>query len=203
MPLTIAPNMGVVVVPIASITTAQSSFERVTSGNAQLDQMCGSGFFRNSAILVSGATGTGKTLLTTEFLHGGLSRGERCLLFAFEESEEQLMRNAQGWGISLQPYCEAERLAMVCEFPEMASLEDHLVAMQETILTFKPDRVALDSLTALERVATFKSFRDFMISMTSFIKAQGITGFFTVTSPTLFSTTSVTEAQFFDDDGHH
>ncbi|PON11753.1 circadian clock protein KaiC, partial [Candidatus Entotheonella serta] len=115
-PLTVVPNAGIVVVPISSVTLAQpSSSERVTSGNTQLDHMCGSGFFRNSVTLVSGATGTGKT---TEFLNGGLSRGERCLLFAFEESQEQIFRNAQGWGIDFRPYLEDGRLSMVCEYPE-------------------------------------------------------------------------------------
>ncbi|ETW98323.1 MAG: circadian clock protein KaiC [Candidatus Entotheonella factor] len=196
-PLTVVPDAGIVVVPISSITLTQpSSLDRATSGNTQLDQMCGNGFFRNSVTLVSGATGTGKTLLTTEFLNGGLSRGERCLLFAFEESEEQIIRNAQGWGIDFKPHLEDQRLSMVCEYPEIASLEDHLVEMKEAIATFKPERVALDSLTALNRVATPKGFRDFIIGLTSFIKAQEMTGFFTVTSPTLFSTTSVTEAHF-------
>ncbi len=196
-PLTVVPHAGIVVVPISSITLAQpSSSERVTSGNALLDEMCDGGFFRNSVTLVSGATGTGKTLITTEFLHGGLSRGERCLLFAFEESEEQIFRNAQGWGIDFKPHLEQGRLSMVCEYPEVTSLEDHLVKMKETITALKPDRVALDSLTALSRVATLKGFRDFIIGLTSFIKAQGITGFFTVTTPALFHTTSVTEAHF-------
>ena len=60
--------------------------------------MCGGGFFRDSIILVSGPTGTGKTLVTTQFLAGGAESGDRCLLFAFEESREQLFRNALGWG---------------------------------------------------------------------------------------------------------
>ncbi len=196
-PLTVVSHAGIVVVPISSVVLAlPSSSERITSGNAQLDEMCGSGLFRNAVALVSGATGTGKTLLTTEFLHGGLSRGERCLLFAFEESQEQICRNARGWGIDLKPYLDDKRLAMVCEYPEVASLEDHLVSMKETIATVKPDRVALDSLTALARVATLKGFRDFIIGLTAFIKTQGATGFFTVTTPALFHTSSVTEAHF-------
>ncbi len=135
-PLTVVPDAGIVVVPISSVTLAQpSSSERATSGNMQLDQMCGSGFFRNSVTLVSGATGTGKTLLTTEFLNGGLSRSERCLLFAFEESQEQFLRNAQGWGIDFRPHLENKRLSMVCEYPEIASLEDHLVIMYPEIWT--------------------------------------------------------------------
>ena len=56
--------------------------------------MCNGGFFRDSIVLVSGATGTGKTLLVTQFISGGFATNERCLLFAFEESRDQLIRNA-------------------------------------------------------------------------------------------------------------
>ena len=89
------------VIPLAALELKQKSSDvRISSGNAELDQMCGGGFFRDSIILVSGATGTGKTLLSTEFIAGG-HRGRRthCLLFAFEESREQLFRNAAGWGV--------------------------------------------------------------------------------------------------------
>ena len=196
-PFTVVPHTGIVVVSISAITLAQSSSaERISSGNPVMDQMCGGGFFRDSVILVSGATGTGKTLLTTEFITGGLRRGERCLLFAFEESREQLLRNASGWGMNFQPFIEAENLSMVCEYPETASLEDHLIAMQEAIDAFKPERVVVDSLTALDRVSTLKGFREFVVGLTSFVKERQITGFFTAISPTFFGSTSVSETHF-------
>ena len=47
--------------------------------------MTGGGFFRDSIVLASGATGTGKTLMVTEFMSRGCDDDERCLLFAFEE----------------------------------------------------------------------------------------------------------------------
>ncbi len=98
-PFTIIPSEGIVVIPLSSIELKQrSSKVRITSGSSELDRMCGGGFFRDSIILVSGATGTGKTLITTEFIGGGVEHDERCLLFAFEESREQLFRNANGWG---------------------------------------------------------------------------------------------------------
>jgi circadian clock protein KaiC len=155
--------------------------------------MCGGGFFRDSVILVSGATGTGKTLTVTQFLKGGADAGERCLLLAFEESREQLFRNARGWGVSFEEMEREGSLKLLCDYPEVATLEDWLLQIQATIEEFKPKRVALDSLSALERVGTIRAFREFVIGLTSFIKHQEITGLFTSTTPTLMGGTSITE----------
>ncbi|BAQ62920.1 circadian clock protein KaiC [Geminocystis sp. NIES-3708] len=194
-PFTIIPRQGVVVVPLSAIELEQhSSNIRITSGSEELDRMCGGGFFRDSIILVSGATGTGKTLMVTEFMAGGVQNNERCLVFAFEESREQLFRNATGWGVDFQQMEKDGKLKVVCRYPETTGLENHLINMKETIKEFKPNRVAVDSLSALERVSNLKGFREFIIGLTSFIKQQEIGGLFTSTTPTLLGGSSITEA---------
>jgi circadian clock protein KaiC len=75
----------------------------------------------------------------------------------------------------------------------VTGLEDWLLAIQGIIREFKPNRVALDSLSALERVGTVRAFREFVISLTSFIKHQEITGLFTATTPGLMGGASITE----------
>ncbi|HKG90729.1 MAG TPA: circadian clock protein KaiC [Gemmatimonadaceae bacterium] len=193
-PFTIIPGSGLVVIPLSAIQLRQKSSDvRVSSGNAELDTMCGGGFFRDSIILVSGATGTGKTLTVTQFLAGGAAHGERCLLLAFEESREQLFRNAIGWGIDFERMEREGLLRVVCDYPEVAGLEDWLVSIQSIVREFKPQRVALDSLSALERGGTVKAFREFVIGMTSFIKQQEVTGLFTSTTATLMGGSSITE----------
>jgi circadian clock protein KaiC len=193
-PFTIVPDGGLVVIPLSAIELKQKSSDvRITSGNPELDKMCGGGFFRDSVILVSGATGTGKTLTVTQFLNGGTAAGERCLLLAFEESREQLFRNATGWGFDFERMEREGRLRVVCDYPEVASLEDWLLTIQRTVTEFRPSRVALDSLSAIERVGTMKAFREFVIGLTSFIKQQEITGLLTSTTPTLMGGTSITE----------
>lgn len=194
-PFTITGGQGIIVLPLSAIELRQrSSNVRISSGNAELDAMCGGGFFRDSVILVSGATGTGKTLLTTEFISGGAEAGERSLLFAFEESRDQLSRNALSWGVDFEAMEAAGRLKLICVYPESATLEDHLISMKREIETFSPNRVAIDSLSALERVASTKSFREFVISLTSFIKHKELAGLFTATTPELMGGTSVSEA---------
>ena len=194
-PFTITTEQGIVVLPLAGIELRQKSSDiRITSGNKELDNMCGGGFFRDSIILISGATGAGKTLMVTEFIAGGASQGEKCLLLAFEESREQLFRNARGWGINFEKMEEEGKLLVICKYPEVAGLEDHLLSIKESIEFFGPNRVAVDSLSALERVSTIKSFREFVIGLTSFIKHNEIAGLFTSTTGSLMGGTSVTEA---------
>jgi circadian clock protein KaiC len=193
-PFTIVRGTGMVVIPLSAMQLRQRSSDvRITSGNEELDRMCGGGFFRDSVILVSGATGTGKTLTVTQFLQGGVRNGERCLLLAFEESREQLFRNASGWGFDFEAMERDDRLRVVCDYPEVRGLEDWLISVKSLVAEFRPDRVALDSLSALERVGTMKAFREFLIGLTSFIKHQEITGLFTSTTPSLMGGTSITE----------
>ena len=193
-PFTIVPDGGVIVIPLSAMQLSmKSSSVRTTSGNVELDEMCGGGLFQDSVTLVSGATGTGKTLTVTQFLQGGVTSGERCLLLAFEESRDQLFRNATGWGFDFGKMEKEGLLRVICDYPDVSGLEDWLVTIQAAIMDFKPRRVALDSLSALEHVGTTKAFREFVIGLTSFIKHQEITGLFTSTTASLMGGDSITE----------
>ncbi|MBE7172899.1 MAG: AAA family ATPase [Williamsia sp.] len=71
-------HSGIEIIPLERIALTQRSSDiRVTSGNTRLDRMCGGGFFKDSIILVSGATGTGKTLTITEFVKGDSRKSKR------------------------------------------------------------------------------------------------------------------------------
>jgi circadian clock protein KaiC len=185
-PFTILGSQGLVAVPLSSLRLEQqSSMVRVTSGNPAIDEMCGGGFFRDSVTLVSGATGTGKTLLVTNFLAGGVTAGEKAILFGYEESRGQLFRNASGWGVDFARMEADGKLKVFCLYPEAQGLADHLLAIQNLVDEVKPNRIAIDSISALERVAPDAGFREFLISLTSFIKKREIAGLYTATSKSL------------------
>ncbi|MAS56250.1 MAG: circadian clock protein KaiC [Pimelobacter sp.] len=194
-PVTILPNQGLVVITLeGSALNAESSTVRIHSGLEALDEMCNGGMFRDSVSLVSGATGTGKTLLVTEFIDGGASQGERSLIFSFEESRFQLFRNAAGWGRDFETLEASGALRVEAIYPEMRSLEDHLVAIMNAVDEYQPTRIAIDSLSALERISTERSFREFLIGLTSFIKHRQIAALMTATARTLLGGESLTEA---------
>lgn len=194
VPITLVSEQGIVAVPLSSLRLEQqSSTKRVTSGNPELDKMCSGGLFRDSVTLISGATGTGKTLLVTNFLAGGVAAGERALLVGYEESRGQLFRNARSWGVDFETMEAEGRLKVVCLYPEAQSLPDHLLMIRQLVEEFKPDRIAVDSLSALERIAAETGFREFLISLTSFIKKREIAGLCTATNKSLVGGQSASE----------
>jgi circadian clock protein KaiC len=185
-PFTILGSHGLIAVPMSSLRLEQqSSMVRVTSGNPAIDEMCSGGFFRDSVTLVSGATGTGKTLLVTNFLAGGVAAGEKAVLFGYEESRGQLFRNAAGWGVDFAKMEAEGKLKVFCLYPEAQGLADHLLSIKNLVEEIKPNRIAIDSISALERVAPDSGFREFLISLTSFIKKSEIAGLYTATSKSL------------------
>lgn len=193
-PFTINGEDGLVVIPLSSIElTQRSSNTRISSGNLKLDEMCNGGVFRDSIILVSGCTGTGKTLMVCEFLKVAKESGERCMLFAFEESREQLIRNAASWGVDFEKAEQEGTLRIVCRYPEVMSLEDHLILIKREVEAFKPTRVAIDSMSALERVSGGRAFREFIIGVTSYLKSREVATIITNTTDELMGGRSVTE----------
>lgn len=188
---------GISVVPHLDIESGRPmTDERVSLGNAELDAMCDGGVFRESIVLVSGAAGSGKTLLTASFVAAGMAAGERCLVFAFEERREQWYRNARGWGYDFARMARdgTGSLQVVSAFPEVATLEDHLLAIATAIASYRPQRIAVDSLSALQRVATPDAFRKFVVSLSATLKHHGITSLLTSTTPTFLGGSSHTES---------
>ncbi len=179
---TVLAGQGIVVVPVAiHAADYAAATARQSCGIPELDTMFHGGLFERSLWLVAGATGTGKSLLAAQFVAGGARAGQRCLLHSFEESHDQLVRNAAAWGMDFRALEAEGKLRIVAEAPEAASLEDHLQHMKATIDGFEPDRVAIDSLTALQRIATVKSFREYVLGLTFYIKLRALLGMVTST----------------------
>jgi circadian clock protein KaiC len=193
-PFTITRD-GINIFPLGAMQlTQRSSNVRVSSGIKTLDKMCGGGFFKDSIILVTGATGTGKTLLVSKFIENGCANDERAILFAYEESRAQLSRNAHSWGIDFEEMEAKGLLKIICAYPESAGLEDHLQLIKSEIMEFKPARISIDSLSAMARGVSNNAFRQFVIGVTGFAKQEEITGFFTNTTDHFMGSHSITES---------
>jgi circadian clock protein KaiC len=179
---TIDPRDGIVVVPLAFMAPpGQTSLERVSSGNSELDEMCGGGFYRDAIVMLSGPSGTGKTLTSLRFAATAFADGEKCLFRTFDETKGQLSRNAAGWGLDLQEMQASGLLKVVSGYPEEASPEDHFLQLRRAIEEFAPSRLVIDSLSALERAVAPRALFDFVIALVTLLRQNEITTLLTAT----------------------
>jgi circadian clock protein KaiC len=118
----IEPSVGVHVYrraqsrPVVSIDQPTSE-ERLSTGSPAIDRMMDGGIYKGSVTLVSGISGTGKTVLSVQFLTNAIESGHKALLVSLDEHPAQLMRNARSLGFDLQAVVDAGQLFIHYESP--------------------------------------------------------------------------------------
>ena len=172
---------GVSVQPITSLGLQHGvSTERISTGVPRLDLMLGGqGPYRGSSVLVSGTAGTGKSTLAAQFCDAACARGERAIYFAFEESQDQIIRNMASVGMSLGAWVEQGLLQFRCVRPSLFGLEAHLSAMQTEVEKFNPSVVILDPISDLMGVGTGHDVSSMLTRQVDFLKGKGVTAMYT------------------------
>jgi circadian clock protein KaiC len=178
----IIDEQGFSVLPVTSMALRHKvSNEVVSTGVPDLDAMLGiGGYYRGSTILMSGTAGMGKSSFAAALARSACERGERVLYFAFEESEQQIVRNMRSVGIDLQPHLDSGRLRIIAQRPFLYGLEMHLVSMHKEINRFRPAVVVVDPISNLISAGTAREVSAMLTLLIDFLKTEGITGFFTV-----------------------
>jgi circadian clock protein KaiC len=171
----------------------KSSSKKIKTGVQGLDDMGFGGFYESSTTLISGASGTGKTLLGMQFILEGAKRGERGLMLAFEESPEQLMRNADSFKWPWRQYVGSGIVKLISVYPEDHTPEEYIKIIKEMVEKEKPKRFVLDSLSGLERIYKPNKFREFVVGLNAYLKNYGVTSYLTNTTKSLLEIRSITE----------
>ena len=174
-------EQGFSVMPISSLRLEHpASSERVSTGSPRLDTMMGGkGYFRGSSILVTGTPGTGKSSMAAHFVDAACRRGERCIYFAFEESQNQIIRNMRSIGIDLEPWVAKGLLKFQNSRPTMYGLEAHLVAMHKTIDNFQPTIIVVDPISNLVAGTNEAEVKSMLSRLIDYLKIKQITAFCT------------------------
>jgi circadian clock protein KaiC len=126
-----------------------ASDERISSGVPRLDSMLGGGYYKGSAVLLSGAPGTSKTTLCGMFILAACQRGERSLYVSFDESVNEIVRNLKSVSIDLEPYISNGLLYIESIRSSKAGTEEHIGNLRKLIDTHRPLCLVVDPLSAI------------------------------------------------------
>ena len=174
-------RQGFSVMPISSLGLDHpASTERISTGIQRLDTMlAGKGYFRGSSVLVSGTAGTGKSSMAAHFVDAACGRGEHCLYFAFEESQNQIIRNMHSIGIDLGRWVDQGLLQFQNARATLYGLEMHLVVMHKAIDEFNPNLVVVDPISNLVAAASEAEVKSMLSRLIDYLKMKQITAFCT------------------------
>ena len=172
-------DKGISVLPITSAGLRhQTSSDLVPTGVQGLDDMLGAhGYYKGSSILISGASGSGKTIFGSHFADATCARGERCLYFAFEESPGQIVRNVRSVGLDLQKHLDSGLLRFEAARPTLYGFEMHLARMNRDLDEFKPAATVIDPISAFR--GSESEVHSVLLRMVDISKTKGITAVMT------------------------
>lgn len=171
---------GLLLSPLSSINLNHKILKtRVSTGIPTLDALFGGkGFYQGSSVLVSGEAGAGKSSLSAHFISNICSKGQKAIMFLFEESEDQVKRNMLSIGIDLQPFIDDGLLIVNATRPTQKGLEEHLLSMIDEVDTFKPKAVVIDPISSFWSNDVDSGIKALITQIIDHFKSKHITGMY-------------------------
>ena len=87
--------------------------EMISSGIPEIDELLAGGIERGTTTIISGPSGVGKSTLGMQFMKEAAGRGERSVIYAFEEGIETLLERCEGVNIPAHVMIERGTLSVV------------------------------------------------------------------------------------------
>jgi circadian clock protein KaiC len=173
--LEIFPRVLAATEPTGS-TRARAPSGRISMGVPVLDEMLGGGLPAGYSVLVVGPSGSGKSLLATEFVAEGVRRNETAVVALFEKTPSQMLNN------KLDLLVQSGHVALLNMRTLDLSVDETLHELEVIIDRTGATRVVLDSLSGFELALApefREDFRESLYRMTTVLSEKGVSLFMT------------------------
>ncbi|MGH9351781.1 MAG: ATPase domain-containing protein, partial [Terriglobia bacterium] len=163
---------------------------RLSTGVAELDKMMHGGIPEGDSLLVSGSSGTGKSLIATQFINAGVRKGEPGIVVTFEERPDEYAARAGVFGLDLNTPMNEGRLEIIYLRPLDLSVDETMQEILDAVKRTGAKRLVIDSLAGFEMALSpgFRlDFRESLYRMIFSLTGVGITVLSTVELPESFT----------------
>jgi circadian clock protein KaiC len=162
--------------------------ERISTGIPNLDSLIEGGIPRSFTVMIAGNSGTGKTILSSQFIYNGLTSAsvEPGIYISFSESKAQYYANSKKIGMDFEKFEKQKRFVFL-DFISFVNdgIQDVFEEILSAIRIVTAKRVVLDSFTAMSM--SFKDRTEARIAIHVFLgkimRAEGITNLIIVEVP--------------------
>ena len=154
------------------------STKRLSIGIPELDEMLGGGIPEGDSLLIAGSSGTGKSLLATQFIAAGIREGQPGIVAVFEERPEEYAARASAFGLHLDTAIEEGSLKIIYLRPLDLSVDETMQEILDAIKKMGAKRLVIDSLAGFEMALApgFRAdFRESLYRMIFSLTGIGVT----------------------------
>lgn len=154
------------------------SRRRLTFGIPELDKMLGGGIPEGDSALVAGSSGTGKSVLATQFIAEGLRQGEPGIVAVFEERPQAYAERAGSFGLDLETPQQDGQLEILYLRPLDLSVDETMHSILDAVEKIGAKRLVIDSLAGFEMALSpgFRAdFRESLYRMIFALTGIGVT----------------------------
>lgn len=152
--------------------------KRLSTGIPKLDEMMSGGIPEGDSLLIAGASGTGKSLIATQFIAAGLEVGEPGIVAVFEERPDEYAERASTFGLDLKTSLTNGNLEIIYLRPLDLSVDEMMQELIDVVRRTGARRLVIDSLAGFEMALApgFRTdFRESLYRMIFALTGVGIT----------------------------
>jgi len=156
----------------------EPSSKRLSIGIPDLDKMMGGGIPEGDSVLVTGASGTGKSVLATQFIAEGIRQGEPGIVAVFEERPQAYTDRAGSFGLDLVTPQNDGKLLILYLRPLDLSVDETMNEILEAVKKIGAKRLVIDSLAGFEMALSpgfREDFRESLYRMIFALTGIGVT----------------------------
>jgi circadian clock protein KaiC len=159
-------------------TDIPTGHHRLSLGIPELDKMMGGGIPAGDSLLIAGPSGTGKSVLATQFIAAGLKQGESGIVAVFEERPQEYSLRADSLGMDFDKPQKDGKLTILYLRPLDLSVDETVREIIDTVKSTGAKRLVIDSLAGFEMALApgFRTdFRESLYRMIGALTRIGVT----------------------------
>ena len=170
--------------------TRKGAVEKLATGIRGFDEVLEGGVPKGRSTLITGATGTGKTVILNEFLYRGIIQfKENGVYVTFEEDKKDIIKNVKNFGWNYNSLIAQKKLAFVdagalkgviFESGTNYDLSPLIERVKYALKKVKAKRLVMDSIDSLfSRFQNKDAIRQALYQIVAELKDLGVTALLT------------------------
>ncbi len=154
--------------------TRKFKAEKIPSGISELDELLSGGLERGTVTIITGPSGVGKTTIGLQFMKEAAWRGERSVVYSFEEEIEIMLHRAESINIPARTMVDRGSLMIMKVEPLRWSPDEFAQLVRRHVEVEGMRVVMIDSVAGYNLTLRSEDLQSHLHALTKYLQNMGV-----------------------------